>query len=90
MAETFVVANAQVQMVSNQSGTDHVPTTQHWLILFARPDDFDASSSAGSVWKYVGEECCEAAVKQFSMRMCVFCLKAFGSDNATKMMKYQS
>ena len=69
------------------SETDPVPTAQQWLTLSARPDDFLMRTQYGL--KVI--ESVKHAVKQFrGSAMCVFCLKAFGSDNSTKMMKYQS
>ena len=79
MAGTFVVAPDGFELVG-----DPVPTAQHWLALSERPDDFDANL----VWKYVQKLKEIESGKQFSM--CVFCLKIFGSYNATKMVQHPS
>ena len=78
MAGTFVDAPNGFELVG-----DPVPTAQHWLTLPTRPVDFDANS----VWAYVQKLKKIESGKPFSL--CVFCLKTFGSYNATKMSTRQ-
>jgi hypothetical protein len=54
------------------------PTAQHWLKLPTRPVDFDANS----IWAYFQKLKEIESGKPFNL--CVFCLKTFGSYNATK------
>ena len=79
MAGTFVVAPNGFELVG-----DPVPTAQHWLALPSRPVDFDANS----VWTYVQKLKETESGKPYSL--CVFCLKKFGSYNATKMLQHPS
>ena len=60
-----------------------IPGAEHWKRFAAAPESFDANK----VWLYTEKIMDEKGNK---MSHCVFCLKRFGGQNATKMQLHQS